>query len=59
MIRKNSLGGLALMVFSPLSMAKTYYADVQVSHLQPAKDQALYNAKKSGRNRCIIDPQSI
>lgn len=42
MIRKNSLGGLALMVLSPLSMAKTYYADVQVSHLQPAKDQAVW-----------------
>lgn len=42
MIRKIWLGGLALMVLSPLSMAKMYYADVQISHLKPSKEQVIW-----------------
>ncbi|MDQ9090214.1 energy transducer TonB [Pseudoalteromonas haloplanktis] len=42
MIKKYSLGGLALLLVSTLTVAKTIYADVQVTPLKPLKNHTVW-----------------
>ncbi|MGO2371920.1 energy transducer TonB [Pseudoalteromonas sp. KG3] len=42
MVTKYSLGGMTLLMLSTMTMAKTTYADVQISHLKPSKEQMIW-----------------